>query len=128
MTVYDLPDGNHRAYGSATMSRSHGARGKAIWNFGDQQWEIVSCQTLSQKIIVGCTSSATPSIAASATFTASSITIMDPGGQDISNGGASYPTIQSYSSAIQAAGGNVTGIVCLWNESAVQYLVIDGPC
>ena len=53
-------------------------------------------------------------------------------GQDPSNpttpGTGSLSNIKNYSSAIQAAGGNVTGIVCILDEFDGYYLVIDGPC
>ena len=133
ITLYDLPEGNRRALGSATMTNSHGARGKAHWNtdLTTPQWEIVECAQQAQFIMVGCTSSSTPSIAGGTTFTGTNLKVLDRG-QDPSNpttpGTGSLSNIKNYSSAIQAAGGNVTGIVCIRDEFDGYYLVIDGPC
>lgn len=125
LTVYDLPEGNRRACGSAFMTNSHGARGKAIYNTGTQQWEIDSCQTISQKIKVSIGSGC---VAAGTLFTPTALTVMDPGGQDVSNGGAHYPSCTNYSTYIGNCSGVASGIVCLWDESVPGYLVVDAPC
>ena len=138
--VYDSPEGNRRALGSTTMSASHGARGKAHWNtdLTSVKWEIVECQQQAQLIMVACPSSSTPSIGASTSiantyFTsgnvtgAPGVTVLDRG-QDPSNGTGVISGIVNYTSPIQAAGGNVSGIICTWNETAGLWYVIDGPC
>ena len=63
-------------------------------------------------------------VAGGATFTPTSLAVMD-GGQDPSGGGLSYPTIKNYSTGIPAS---ATGVICAWDGSPNQYLVIDAPC
>jgi hypothetical protein len=126
IAVYDTPEGNRRALGRDTLTNSHGARGKAKYNHSTQQWEILSLQTISQKIKVAI---GTGCVAGGAGFTPTSLAVMDPGGQDVSNGGASYPLIQNYSAPLgSSSGGGTSGIICLWDESLSGYLVVDAPC
>ena len=132
ITVYDAPEGVLLAYGRTTAqniggSTVHGARGKAVWNTGTNRWEIISCQQKAQLIRVNFNTSSIPSVAASGSFTPTALFVMDRG-QDPSFGSSSYPTITNYSAPIQAAGGNVSGIICSWDQAAGVYYVIDGPC
>ena len=110
-----------RANGGST----DGAYAIVEWHSDAERWEFVTCQQISQKIKV---SIGTGCVAGGATFTPTSLAVMDPGGQDVSNSGASYPTITNYSTYIGNCSSGAVGIVCLWDESIPGYLVVDAPC
>ena len=136
INLNDSPEANRRALGSVTMSGSHGARGKAIrqgsTGGGMPNYDIISIQQQARFIVVGAADQSGglgPSLAEGATWNPTALTVMDPGGQDPSNGGASFSSVTCYTPfAIQAAGGAVSGICCIWDESVGQYRAIDGPC
>ena len=58
---------------------------------------------------------------------------MDTDGQDPSFGtgvmnAGTYYGIKNYSTVIGSTSAATTGIVCVWDASASEYLVIDAPC
>ena len=132
-------NGNLRAFGRDSTGTSAGRHGSYAIAWHDDflgsdtqvtdKWNIASCQEQEQLIMVGCSGcSATPSIAASATFTGTGLVVLDRG-QDPTFGSGSMASIHNYNAPIQAAGGSVAGgIVCAWDENAGYYIVIDGPC
>ena len=124
ITVYDVPEGNIRALGSTFMTNSHGARGKAVMGTSGHL-EIVSIQQQARRIKVTIS---TGCVSGGATFVPTALAVMDPGGQDPSNGGVSFPTITNYSTPIGNASSTTDGIKCEWDESLGVYLVYDAPC
>lgn len=114
--------GDVRAYGSnhSGWSSASGAKGFYIPGTAGKN-QIVAIQRLAKMIKVGIGGTA---VAGAATFVPTALAVMD-GGQDPSHGGDTYPTIRNYSTAIPAS---ASGIICAWDESAAEYLVIDAPC
>jgi hypothetical protein len=121
LTVDDGVLGDVRAYGSnhGGWSGATGAKGFYIAG-SDGTNQIVAIQRLAKLIRVGIGSTA---VAANATFVPTSLAAMDDG-QDPSNGGQTYPTVQNHSIDLPAS---ASGIVCAWDASITAYRVIDSP-
>jgi hypothetical protein len=121
-TVYDT-DGDCCARGRDFMTASHGARGHMWLNPNTLNWEIVSMQHQAGWISVSCYG------CAANPFNPTAVTVLEPGGQDPSNGGSSLSSVSiaRYSTAIGTSGQTTSGIVCLATGLGT-YLTIDAPC
>ena len=116
--VYDVPEGCRRAWGRTTMGYTggnHGARGKVVYNSGAQQWQIVSMQTLSERLMVSIGNAA---VAANAAFNSTSLYILDEG-QDPSKGTGVLSGIKNGFTPIPA---NTTGIFVFWDQAFGVYI------
>ncbi len=120
--VSDAVLGDVRAYGSNHSGWTSATGAKGFYTPGtDGKNQIVAIRRLAREIKVTVGSTA---VSAGATFTPVALAVMDAG-QDPSNGGAAYPTIKNYSTGLPAS---AAGVICAWDGSADQYLVIDAPC
>jgi hypothetical protein len=127
-TVIQVIDVQHRFRARGRDDFASGSdRGAFGWYVpGKDPRQIVTMQAISQKILISISGCHDPG----AQLTPTAVEIMDPGGQD---GTHAYP-VYNYDKLIgsQTAGSPPTpnttsGILCVWDEAAVRYIVVKAP-